>query len=55
MIEQMTSVARGNLFPIQHSFEILERAQQGYFFSDSHIFFGAKPDEALKKTSAVDC
>ena len=40
-------------FPIQHSFEILERAQQGDTFFSAHIFFGAKPDEALKKTSVV--
>ncbi|MGC6536693.1 MAG: EipB family protein [Candidatus Puniceispirillaceae bacterium] len=40
-------------FPIQHTFKILEMANAGETFFNGHIFFGAKPDEALKKTSVI--
>lgn len=40
-------------FPIAQTAEILRRARAGETFFTSHIFFGAKPDNALKKTSVV--
>ena len=40
-------------FPIEHTFKILEKAQAGETFFNAHIFFGAKPDEALKKTNVI--
>ena len=40
-------------FPIEHTFQILQRAQEGETFFNAHIFFGAKPDEALKKTNVI--
>ena len=40
-------------FPIEQTKEILRRAKAGERFFSSHIFFGAKPDDALKKTSVV--
>lgn len=40
-------------FPISQTVEILRRAKAGERFFTSHIFFGAKPDDALKKTSVI--
>ena len=40
-------------FPIEHTFQILQRAKAGETFFNAHIFFGAKPDEALKKTNVI--
>ena len=40
-------------FPIEHTFQILKRAKAGETFFNAHIFFGAKPDEALKKTNVI--
>ena len=40
-------------FPVAQTFEILKRAQAGDKFFNSHIFFGAKPDDALKKTTII--
>lgn len=40
-------------FPIEHTFQILEKAKAGETFFNAHIFFGAKPDEALKKTNVI--
>ena len=40
-------------FPIAQTLEILKRAKDGERFFSSHIFFGAKPDDALKKTSVI--
>lgn len=40
-------------FPVAQTVEILRRAKAGERFFTSHIFFGAKPDDALKKTSVV--
>lgn len=40
-------------FPVAQTFEILKRAQSGDTFFNSHIFFGAKPDDALKKTTII--
>lgn len=40
-------------FPIAQTQEILRRARAGERFFTSHIFFGAKPDDALKKTSVI--
>lgn len=40
-------------FPVAQTAEILRRARAGETFFNSHIFFGAKPDDALKKTSVI--
>jgi len=40
-------------FPIAQTAEILRSAKAGERFFTSHIFFGAKPDDALKKTSVI--
>ena len=40
-------------FPVAQTAEILRRARAGERFFTSHIFFGAKPDDALKKTSVI--
>ena len=40
-------------FPVAQTIEILRRAKAGERFFTSHIFFGAKPDDALKKTSVI--
>lgn len=40
-------------YPVAQTKEILKRARQGETFFNSHIFFGAKPDNALKKTSVI--
>ena len=40
-------------FPVEHTFQILKRAKKGETFFNAHIFFGAKPDEALKKTNVI--
>ena len=40
-------------FPVAQTAEILRRAKAGERFFTSHIFFGAKPDDALKKTSII--
>lgn len=41
------------LFPVAQTFEIIKRARAGESFFNSHIFFGAKPDDALKKTTII--
>ena len=40
-------------FPVAHTRELLEKAQQGGKLFSAHIFFGAEPDRALKRTSSV--
>lgn len=40
-------------FPVAQTIEILKQARAGKNFFTSHIFFGAKPDDALKKTSVI--
>ena len=54
-IEPDTAVTlpEDTVFPIANTLEILARAEAGDSFYTSHIFFGAKPDDALKKISVV--
>ncbi|MGC6517160.1 MAG: EipB family protein [Candidatus Puniceispirillaceae bacterium] len=47
------SLPEDTFFPVGQTFEILRRAKAGDRFFTSHIFFGAKPDDALKKTSII--
>ena len=47
------SLPKQTYFPIEHTVKILEKAQAGETFFNAHIFFGAKPDEALKKTNVI--
>ena len=47
------SLPTDTYFPVAQTVEILERAQSGETFFNSHIFFGAKPDDALKQTSII--
>ena len=47
------SLPEDTFFPIAQTQEILRRARAGERFFTSHIFFGAKPDDALKKTSVI--
>jgi len=41
------------LFPVAHTRELLDKAAQGGKLFSAHIFFGAEPDRALKRTSSV--
>lgn len=47
------SLPTDTYFPVAQTVEILKRAQSGETFFNSHIFFGAKPDDALKQTSII--
>lgn len=40
-------------FPVAHTRELLDKAEQGGKLFSAHIFFGAEPDRALKRTSSV--
>lgn len=40
-------------FPVAHTRELLDKAEQGRKLFSAHIFFGAEPDRALKRTSSV--
>ena len=40
-------------FPVAHTRELLDKAEQGRKLFSAHIFFGAEPDSALKRTSSV--
>ena len=51
--ESAVRLPEDTFFPIEQTREILRRAKAGDTFFSSHIFFGAKPDDALKKTSVV--
>ena len=41
------------LFPVTHTQEILKRARAGETTYFAHVFFGAEPDRAIKKASAI--
>ena len=40
-------------FPVAHTRELLDKAEKGGKLFSAHIFFGAEPDRALKRTSSV--
>ena len=40
-------------FPVAHTRKLLDKAEQGGKLFSAHIFFGAEPDRALKRTSSV--
>ena len=40
-------------FPVAHTRELLDKAEQGGKLFSAHIFFGAEPDRALKRTNSV--
>ena len=40
-------------FPVAHTRKLLDEAEQGGKLFSAHIFFGAEPDRALKRTSSV--
>ena len=41
------------IFPVNHTEEILKRAENGEKTYFAHVFFGAEPDRSLKKASAI--
>lgn len=40
-------------FPVAHTRELLDKAERGGKLFSAHVFFGAEPDRALKRTSSV--